>query len=396
MTTTSNAYLFPENSGEYSAQGIYDAIAEARKQPRFSDLHLFAGETPRARLDGDIVSVGGKEISKTAVAEFVSGVNDNEEENTNLLKRYGSYTLVHSSNLAAGRLRITIWNTGGQPAVAIRLLGSEPPKLEELFLPSVYDRMAANDRGLSIVAGKVGSGKTTALAAVVDRMNADKAKNIVILEEYQEYVHKNKRSTVRSIIVGAGKDAPHYEAALDTALRNDADVIIIAEARTPDALQAAYMAADLGKRVLLTVHIDSVPRFADRIMGALPPEQQNGMRMLIAGQTQEVAYMRLVKRIQPTPQFGRIAACEILTRGEGFNSMVADPAAAVSLEAALSGYIRQRKGDGDQHLEDNLKKLADVDQIITRDEAMRNSLRPEEMKALFGETTAQGGNLGRW
>ena len=389
-----SSLVFDVQPTDQTRDAIFAAIIEARKNPRISDLHLYPHEVPSVRIDGDIAPAGSNKLSVEALSDFLAAIAVDADAKKALTRQFGAYTLVHEAP-EIGRMRVTVYRSSVNDAIAIRLLGDEPPELESLSLPPVFQRIVETDRGSSIIAGPVGTGKTTALAAVVKRIAATKTKTICILEEYAEYVHKSDKSIVRSIIIGPGGDAPTYEAALDTALKNDADIIIIAEARSPEALLAALVAADLGKRVILTVHIDSVTRFADRILGAFPPEQQGMVRMLLAGQIQEVVYTQLPKRIEPTEKFGRIPACEILTRRSGFVSVVGDTekAKSVSLEVALQNYIGGGKEKGDRLLEDSLFDLARVKNLISDDEALRVAIRPESLQSKFGGRPTEDG---RW
>jgi twitching motility protein PilT len=379
VMTTRPTHLFGETTGDNTADAIYNAIAEARKQPRISDLDLFTKEPPVMRLDGDIIPAGDKPVEEGAINAFITAIQLNEESERNRMRDFGSYSLVHVDP-RIGRVRVTVYRSNRVDAIAIRLLGDEPPDLASLSLPPVFDRIATNERGVAILAGPTGAGKTTALAAVVDRINRDRSKKITILEEYPEYVHKSKKSAIRPITIGEGCDAPTYEAALDTTLRNDSDIIIIAEARTVAALMAALIAADLGKRVILTAHIDQVTRFADRIIGAFPGDQQNLVRMLLAGQVQEVVYTELVKRIQPTELYGRIPACEILTRDEGFTAALVQRDSSLTTETALRSYIENGKDRGDCLLEGYLAEL--VPKTVSAQEARKVVIRPDEFKRL--------------
>lgn len=388
--------LFGEPStGDDTEEAIYKAILEARKQPRISDIDIYVEEPPVMRLDGDIIPAGKAPVSKQAIAAFIEKIRLNGEAEKRLTREYGSYSVVHvGTDYPIGRVRVTVYKSRNTEALAIRMLEDEPPDLSLLSLPPVFERIATNDRGVAIVAGPTGRGKTTALAAVVNRINRDRSKKITILEEYSEYVHQSVRSAIRVITIGDGGDAPTYEAALDTSLRNDTDIIIVAEARTPAALMAALVAADLGKRVILTTHIDSATRFADRIIGAFPGDQQNLVRMLLAGQIQEVVYMELVKRIQPTERFGRIPACEILTRTEHFAAALVQKDSSLTTETALKSHIEGNKDNGDCLLEQSLFELVNKDRLVDLREAGKRVIRPEEWKRLTGQ--GAGGGKTSW
>lgn len=386
MQTSSSrpAHLFGE-SGEATAEAIYGAIAEARKQPRISDIDLYTTEPPVMRLDGDILPAGTKPIQQGAIDAFIGEIRVDEDAEKTLMAEYGSFSVVHVDD-RIGRVRVTVYRSRRTDALSIRLLGDEPPELTSLSLPRVFDRIATNERGLAILAGPTGAGKTTSLAGVVERINRDRSKKITILEEYAEYVHKSKKSAIRPITIGKGGDAPSYEAALDTTLRNDTDIIIVAEARTPAALMAALVAADLGKRVIITTHIDQVTRFADRIIGAFPGDQQNLVRMLLAGQVQEVVYTELVKRIKPTELYGRIPACEILTRDEGFTAAIVQKDSSLTTETALKSYIENGKERGDCLLEHALFEHVEKN-LVAVGEAKKVVIRPEDFARLTGDNS---------
>jgi twitching motility protein PilT len=386
QNATSN--LFDTN--QMNGTGIYEAIAVARKNPRISDIDLNVGEAPVCRLDGDIIpaAVSSNIVTTTAVNEFLELAAVNAAVERQQMNDDGSYTIVHRSAAypQIGRVRITAYRTMGKDALAMRLLEDVPPELEGLDLPPVFAHIAENTRGIALIGGPTGVGKTTAMAAIINRANTDRAKKILILEEFPEYVHVSKKAAIRAIQVGRGFDAPSYKKALDTSLRNDADIVVVAEARTPAAIMAALVAADLGKRVIMGVHIDSVTRFADRIIGAFPADQQNMVRTLLAAHVHEVTYTVLPKRIKPTERYGRIPACEILTRRDGLVEAIAENGEAVTTEAALSNYIDNGLQQGDMKLESYLAKLVG-EKVITPEAAMDAALRKTELKRKLDKQT---------
>jgi twitching motility protein PilT len=371
-----------------SKEQVLEAIAKARENPRISDIHLDRNEPLGIRIDGAF-QTQSTTISKAGLDDFIAEHRPNDWEAQ--LQATGAYTtIVHGAE--TGRLRLTVLATRNGHVAAIRLLPDEPPTLADLSLPGIFSKISTRRSGLSIVAGPTGAGKSTALAAVAEEVNLTRRELIYTIDDAQEYIFKNKRSRFRQIAVGAGLDVPTYEAALGSQLRGDPNKIIVSECRTPDALRGAIMLAESGRHVLITIHLESGTSVVDRVVGAFPAQEQANIRIMLAGVLQDVIYMRLPVRREATKQFGRVPACEVLTKVDGLTTAILTDASGgqkntESTEAALRNYITSHRDDGMMLLEDHLAKLVE-EQVITKESAYEEAIRPDLLAQKIGSREA--------
>jgi twitching motility protein PilT len=377
-----------------TAEDVVEAIQSARQNERISDIHLDPDATLAIRLDGDFQATDTR-LTRSAIDLFVKAIELDANSEAEQLSLRGSYSNIFSSP-ETGRIRVTILSTAPGKVCAIRLLPERPPTLDELDLPPVFHQIARGRTGLSIVAGPTGVGKSTALAAVTQEVNLRSKRLIYTVDDAMEYVFKEEMSRIRQIRVGRGLDVPTYEAGLSSLLRADPDLIVVSECRTPDSLLAALMLAEAGRRVLITVHIENAARVVDRIVGAFEPAMQPNIRAMIAGVLQEVVYLRLPKRLEPTQRFGRIPACEILTRTEGLASAIlttaGSPGSAESTEAALTNLMTSSRDKGMQLIEDDLADKVEK-KIISRDEAWEQVIRPDRLESKIGKPESGAARL---
>lgn len=293
--------------------GLTDAVRFARSKSA-SDLHLEAGAPPAVRLDGVLHAVRETPLSATDV-QLLYG------------ELFGSRPMGFDEGDVStawcdeelGTLRGHAFRSLNGLALAIRLFPRTIPTLESLDLPASVTEMADRARGLILVAGPTGSGKSTTMAALVDRINTRAAKRIVTIEDPIEYRHHNKRSFVTQREIG--RDTPSLEAALHGVLRSDPDVIVVGELRDAGAVRGALTAAETGHLVLATVHTGDAPQTVDRIVDAFEGAAASQVRSQLAGVLLGVTCQRLVRRADGK---GRRAVVEVMMATEGVRNVIRD------------------------------------------------------------------------
>lgn len=383
MSNLKEAFNSFSESGN-ALETIWQAVRIARGIGGSSDLHLAAGENIAIRVNGKLEYDDSVTVTRELIDKFITQANTSTRENgvATVVERDGSFTLMHMSG-ETGPCRIHITNTASGPALAIRLLPSEAPELDQLHFPEQIDRLARTRMGLGILAGPVGAGKSTLLTAAVERINRDRACLIYTLEEGIEYHYKAKRSRFRQIEIGEFGQFRDYPSALRSNLRGDPDVVVVAECRDPESLAAAIDIAEAGRRCLLTFHLESATAFYDRIVGAFPPSQQQNIAVKLASVIQEVVVLRLAERVKPLPNgIGRVPACEILFRRDGLTSALLSPEAALSTEAALKNYIESGADEGMMLMETHLYKLMEAG-TISEAAAFDVAIRPDELRKML-------------
>lgn len=277
-------------------------IIETGRQMRASDIHISEGLPMMARVDGSLVQapyeMGGKET-----ADLILSMLD--ETQKAMLKR--GEDLDFPIELPNGeRQRVNVFRQQKKLAATIRLLNNHIPTLEELNLPLVLKKLADEPRGLILVTGPTGSGKSTTLAAMIDYINSNRADHIITVEDPIEYVYQQKRSLIHQR--ETGRDVESFAAALRSALREDPDIILVGEMRDFETISAALTAAETGHLVLSTLHTTGAAQTIDRIIDACPASSQSQVRTQLAGVLKGIITQCLI----PKMSGGRIAATEIL------------------------------------------------------------------------------------
>ena len=273
-----------------------------------SDLLLVAGEPPALRIDGRMVRSGGAILDGPEIEALVL-----PELPPHAQRVYRDAGIVDASRRLAGigRFRINLHRERGRAAAAIRMLPRRVPSLASLDLPPGTEWLSRIPRGLVLVGGATGSGKTTTLAALVEAINRRDAKHIITIEDPIEYEHTNQQSIVQQLEIGV--DAPSFPIALRAALRQSPDVIVIGEMRDPETMRIALAAGETGHLVLSTLHTTDVPSTIARMTDSFPPERQPTIRVEIAAALSAVFVQTLLPRIGG----GRVPAAELLAVSYG-------------------------------------------------------------------------------
>ena len=268
-----------------------------------SDLHLSAGQPPRLRVDGDLAPLDHPVQTPDDVMACVETVLNAEQK--------AKFQADHELDLACaldgvGRFRVNVFMQNRGPGAVMRRIPTVIPTMEQLGLPPVFQQLCSKDRGLVLVTGPTGSGKSTTLAAMIDYINSNEDAHILTLEDPIEFVHQSKRCLVNQREVG-----PHtgsFSAALKSALREDPDVILVGEMRDLETISLALTAAETGHLVFGTLHTSSAPKTIDRIIDVFPSGQQGQIRTMLSESLEAVIAQKLLKK----KGGGRVAAHEIL------------------------------------------------------------------------------------
>ena len=280
-----------------------------------SDLHLTVGSMPMMRLDGSLRPVPNME--KWSREKLTSAMHSvmtraQRERFEEQLELDLAYTLP-----GRARFRVNVYQQRDSMGAAMRLIPGEIRKLAELGLPDVVGRFATLPRGLVLVTGPTGSGKSTTLASLIDLANETRADHIMTVEDPIEFLHKHKRSLVNQREVGS--DTHSFGAALKHVLRQDPDIILVGEMRDLETISVAITAAETGHLVFATLHTQSAPTTIDRIIDVFPPQQQGQIRTQLASTLQGVVCQTLVKRAQGR---GRAVATEVMVTNPAIANLI--------------------------------------------------------------------------
>ncbi|MDQ6930798.1 MAG: PilT/PilU family type 4a pilus ATPase [Candidatus Eremiobacteraeota bacterium] len=332
-----------------------------------SDLHVAPGLSPVVRIDGALESVAGV-ITQHQCELMARELLKNEGRNS--FGDLGDASVAHRDP-QFGSFRIHAYRTGRGTALAIRLLAQHIPTLDSLHLPEVVASFAQRRSGLILFAGPTGSGKTTALAALIDRINRKEAKHVITIEDPIEYAYESQKSVVTQREVG--RDVRDFASALSGALRADPDVILVGELRDAPTMRAALTAAETGHLVFSTLHTGDSSQTIDRMIDAFPSEAQQQVRVQISHTLQAVVCLRLVPR---SAGAGRRAAAEILIASDAVRNLIREEKTHQIRDVIATG--RQA---GMQTLESHLSELV-MRRDVTLQAARAATDRPGDVRAL--------------
>ena len=298
---------------------MLDLVALLKKMPELpaSDLHLRVGTRPVYRVNGKLVRVNLPPVTQEDMERLVHQILTPER-----LQRFKKeYELDFAYQLETGeRFRVNLFHQRETYAAAIRLINTYIPSFEELNLPDVIRKIADNRRGLVLVTGVTGSGKSTTLAAMIDYINSTRAENIITIEDPIEYLHTNKKSIIAQRELGI--DTLSFAEALRRAMRQDPDVILLGEIRDAETMQIALMAADTGHLVLSTLHTLDALQTIYRILSFFPPHQHQEIRLVLSSTLRAIISQRLVPR---SDKPGRVPAVEILIGTAAVRECIVNP-----------------------------------------------------------------------
>jgi len=319
-----------------------------------SDLHISAGEPPMVRVDGDMRRLDVAALDRKDAADLVySTMNDHQrasfEDDLNIDFSYDIQGLA--------RFRVNAYHQDRGVACAFRVIPEQIMTLEELEAPAIFRDMIKVPRGLFLVTGPTGSGKSTTLAAMIDHLNKTSSGHILTIEDPIEFVHQSRNCLVNQREVG--RDATSFKDALRAALREDPDIILVGELRDQETISLALTAAETGHIVFATVHTSSAPKTIDRIIDVFPAGEKPMVRSMLSESLKAVITQTLLRR----KQGGRVAAHEIMLANAAIRNLIREDKVA-----QMYSIIQTSKNVGMQTLDSALESLVQRG-IITREEA---------------------------
>ena len=333
-----------------------------------SDLHIQVGLPPILRVDGALIPIAGLSVLKEdTVQKLVFATLDSEQRETLAKDKEFDYSFAFGT---AARFRVNAFQERGNLAAAFRLIPNKMPTLSDLGLPQVISTFADFPRGLVLVTGPTGSGKSTTLAALIDKINQEKSVHIITIEDPIEFAHKSKRSVVVQREVHY--DTFSFARALKSILREDPDVVLLGEMRDLETMASAITIAETGHLVFATLHTNSAAQSIDRMIDVFPAEQQPQIRSQLSAILMAICSQRLI----PAIGGGRIAACEILVANTAVRSIIRE-----GKTHQLDTAIQTGVNEGMQTMDRTLAKLVHAG-TITYDNALEYAVDPNEFKRL--------------
>lgn len=334
-----------------------------------SDVHLKAGSLPHIRVSGELLPLAEFEkLKKEDTVMIALGIMDSRQKQT--FSQHNEVDLAYLVH-GLGRFRVNIYQQRGSVSMAFRIIPNQIASFEELLLPKVLEKIAMESRGLILLTGTTGSGKSTTIASMIEYINQRQTNHIVTIEDPIEFVHHDKMSLISQREVEI--DTSGFPQALRVAFRQDPDIIMVGEMRDKETIETAVVAAETGHLVLSTLHTLDAPETINRIVAMFPPHQHQQLRLQIASVLKAIISMRLVKR---SDRPGRIPAVEILVATEFIKSCIADAEKTKLIKAALAaGTSQYGMQTFDQSIYDHYAKGR-----ISYEDALENASNPEEFK----------------
>ena len=339
-----------------------------------SDLHVKAGNVPFIRVDGELEPTPFPALSSNdTVAAAIAIMPEHKRKEFEVCNEADfGHTMP-----GVGRFRVNVFRQRGMVGLAIRRVRSEVPTIEELLLPPVIAELSESARGLVLVTGPTGTGKTTSIASMIGHINRTHRSHIVTIEDPIEVVHDDDRSIIQQREIGL--DTESYSAALKHVIRQDPDVIFVGEIRDPDSALSAIQAAETGHLVISTLHTIDATETINRLLDLFPPQQQREVRSSFAGALRGIVSQRLVARADGK---GRVPAVEVLIANGRVYDRIVDPAATIEIH----DVIADGEFYGMQTFDQALVKLV-TQGMVTEEDARRASTNPHDFTlALHGST----------
>ncbi|HET7060447.1 MAG TPA: type IV pilus twitching motility protein PilT [Candidatus Saccharimonadales bacterium] len=334
-----------------------------------SDLHIQVGLPPMLRVDGSLVAVTGADIlDEEAVETLVFAILDEDQKQILLKDKEFDFSFAYGD---LGRFRVNAFHERGNMAAALRLIPNEIPSIEQLGLPQIVNKFADYPRGLVLVTGPTGSGKSTTLASLVKKINEEKAVHIITIEDPIEYTHKSQKSVVVQREVHY--DTYSFSAALRSALREDPDVVLVGEMRDLETIASAITIAETGHLVFATLHTNSASQSIDRMIDVFPPHQQPQIRAQLSNILMSITSQRLI----PSIGGGRVAAAEILVATPAVRNIIRE-----GKSHQLEAVIQTGAEFGMQSMDKTLVNLIHAG-TITYDEARNFAVDLDELDRLM-------------
>lgn len=334
-----------------------------------SDLHLTVGAPPMIRKNGSLVKIGICKLNTVIMEKFAGEIlGDKFSE----CQRNGELDTSYSVD-GIGRFRVNVFKQRGSYAIAIRVVPYTVPTIEELNHPAIMKELVKKKRGLILVTGPTGSGKSTTLAAMLNEINTSRDAHIITLEDPIEFLHKHNKSIINQREVGV--DTESYKNALKSILREDPDVILIGEMRDIETVAVALTAAETGHLVLSTLHTIGAAKTIDRIIDVFPPYQQQQIKVQLATVLEGIISQQLLPK---SDDCGRVAALEIMTITNGIKNMIRE-GKTYQIDSAIQTGGKFGMRSMDSSIVDLMR-----DGFITKETAFEYCVSKENIEKLIG------------
>ncbi len=351
------------------AQPKIELLLEEVIKKRASDLHLQVGLPPMLRIDGALVSATTADpLTEETVETLIFAILDEDQKQILLKDKDFDFSFAFGD---LGRFRVNAYHERGNLAAALRLIPNEILSIEQLGLPPIISKLADYPRGLVLVTGPTGSGKSTSLASMIGKINSERSEHIITIEDPIEYTHRSRKSVIVQREVHY--DTYSFSAALRSALRQDPDVVLIGEMRDLETIASAITIAETGHLVLATLHTNSAAQSIDRMIDVFPPHQQPQIRSQLANILQAVVCQRLI----PAIGGGRVAAAEVLIATSAVRNIIRE-----GKTHQLEAVIQTGAEFGMQSMDRTLVNLIHAG-TITYDEARNYAVDLDELDRLM-------------
>ena len=349
-----------------------DELLEIVVETNASDLHIAVGLPPIIRVDGDLKATRYEAFTHPIAQRMIYDILSDDQ-----IQRFETEMELDCSYAMRkiARFRVNVFRDRQTVAGAFRLIPTRIPTIQDLGLPPVTEDLARRPRGLLLVTGPTGSGKSTTLAAVVNQINIERAEHIITIEDPIEYLHSHKKSIINQRELG--EDTHSFSAALRSVLREDPDVILVGEMRDLETIALAITCAETGHLVMATLHTNNAPESVDRMIDVFPPEQQEQIRVQLSNNLVAILSQQLLPR---AGQPGRVAAIEVMLANSAIRNLIRE-----SKAHQMHSIMQTSAGQGMQTMDQALCDLYKQG-LLTHEIIMRRSHNPAELEKLISGT----------
>ncbi|MGO3702246.1 MAG: type IV pilus twitching motility protein PilT [Candidatus Saccharimonadales bacterium] len=346
-----------------------EVLLEEVVRKKASDLHIQVALPPMLRIDGSLVPVAGTEtLDEATVERLIYAILDEDQQQVLAKDKEFDFSFAFGT---MGRFRVNAFHERGNLAASLRLIPNEIKSVTELGMPPVVMGFADYPRGLVLVTGPTGSGKSTTLAAIIDKINSERSHHIITIEDPIEFTHKSKKSVVAQREIHY--DTYSFSAALRSSLRQDPDVVLIGEMRDLETISAAITIAETGHLVFATLHTNSAAQSIDRMIDVFPPHQQPQVRSQLANILMGICSQRLV----PAIGGGRVVAAEVLVANSAVRNIIRE-----GKSHQLDAVIQTGADQGMQTMDRTLASLVQAG-TVTYDEARNYAVDLAEFERII-------------
>lgn len=359
----------------YDAMHIDDLLRDMLER-NASDLHICVGVPPVIRVDGQLMPLNYPKLVASDIQRLMYDILSDEQ-----IRRFEerweldfSYTVQ-----SVARFRVNIFKDKGAVAAAFRLIPAKIPTIRELGLPVVLEALTRKPRGLILVTGPTGSGKSTTLAAMINQINNERSTHIISIEDPIEYLHSHKFSIINQRELG--QDTKEFAHALRSALREDPDVILVGEMRDLDTMTNAIQAAETGHLVFATLHTSSAAQTVDRIVDAFPAGQQEQIRLMLSNSLEAVLCQQLLPR---AGQPGRVCAMEVMIATPAIRNLIRE-----AKSHQIASIIQTSANAGMMTMDQHLCELYQTG-VVSFDEVAKVAANPDELKSMVNLAASNG------